>query len=131
MSSENVEIVRRMNDAFRAGDWETSLEAYDEEAELDASRIPGGGVHRGPEGVRRFFASWMSPWERFEVDRLDLIEAGDAVVMLSQITGVGRDSGVEVTMRAADVFYLEDGKIVRHIGYPDADEALADLGLSG
>jgi hypothetical protein len=33
-------------------------------------------------------------------------------------------------MRAADVVTFEDGRIVRHVGYPDAAEALAELGLS-
>lgn len=131
MSSETVEIVRRVNDAFRAGDWDTSLEAYDEEAELDTSRMPGGGIHHGREGVRRFFAGWLGAWERFDAERLELIDAGEAVVMLSRLSGVGKGSGAEVAMRSADVFYFEGGKIVRHVGYPDADEALAELGLSG
>jgi hypothetical protein len=33
-------------------------------------------------------------------------------------------------MRSADVFFMKDGRIVRHVGCPDATEALADLGLS-
>jgi hypothetical protein len=33
-------------------------------------------------------------------------------------------------MRSADVFFMKDRKIVRHVGYPDPAEAFADLGIS-
>jgi hypothetical protein len=33
-------------------------------------------------------------------------------------------------MRSADVFFMKDGKIVRHVGNPDAAETFADLGIS-
>jgi ketosteroid isomerase-like protein len=130
MSEPNVEIVRRMNDMFRAGDRDATLAFYSEDAELDTTRMPGGGVHHGPEGVRKFFTRWLGAWESFDVERLELIESGDTVVMISRISGIGRGSGAQVDMRAADVFLLEDGKIVRHVAYPDAAEALAELGLS-
>jgi uncharacterized protein len=130
MSEENVEIVRQLSDAFDAGDWDAALSPYDDGAELDMTRIPAGGVYRGPEGVRQFFGRWIASWDRFEVERLDLIDAGDAVVQISRITGIGKTSGAEVQMRSADVFFIEDGRIVRHVAYPDAAEALADLGLS-
>jgi ketosteroid isomerase-like protein len=76
------------------------------------------------------YTRWIAAWERFQAERLDLIDAGDAVVLVSRITRVGKGSGAEVQMRAADVFFVEDRRIVRHVGYPDAAEALADLGLS-
>jgi uncharacterized protein len=130
MSDENLEIVRRVSDAFRAADWDAALSSYDEEAELDMTRVPAGGVYRGREGVREFFTRWIAAWDRFEAERLDLIDAGNAVVLVNRIKGVGKDSGAEVQMRSADVFFLQGGRIVRHVGYPDAAEALADLGLS-
>jgi ketosteroid isomerase-like protein len=130
MSQENVEIVRRVNDAFHAADWDAALGLYDDEAELDMTRMLAGDVYHGPEEVRKFYTRWIVAWERFQAERLDLIDAGNAVVLVSRITGVGKGSGAEVQMRAADVFFVEDGRIVRHVGYPDAAEALADLGLS-
>ena len=130
MSEENVEIVRRVNDAFHAADWDAALGFYDDEVELDMARMPAGDVYHGPEEVRKFYTRWIAAWERYQAERLDLIDAGDTVVLVSRITGVGKGSGAEVQMRAADVFFVEDGRIVRQVGYPDAAEALADLGLS-
>lgn len=130
MSKRNVEIVRQVSDAFDAGDWDSALAPYDEDAELDMTRIPAGDVYHGPEGVRQFFGRWIASWDRFEVERLDLIDAGDAVVQISRITGTGKSSRAQVQMRSADVFFMQDGLIVRHVAYPDAAEALADLGLA-
>jgi ketosteroid isomerase-like protein len=130
MSEENVEVIRDMHEAFRAGDWDRALTVYREDAEVDMTRMPGGGIYQGPEGAREFYTRWIGAWERFEVDPLEVIDAGDTVVAILRISGTGRGSGAEVTMRAADVFQLEGGKAVRQVGYPDAAEALADLGLT-
>jgi ketosteroid isomerase-like protein len=130
MSEENIELIRRVNDSFIAGDWDEALSAYSENVELDTTRMPGGGIYRGPEGAREYFIGWLGAWDNFHAERLDLIDTGGTVVLLSRMSGTGKGSGAEVTMRTADVFTLEDGRIVRHVGYPDAAEALADLGLS-
>src|SRR5690348_4320941 len=122
MSEDDLATVQRLSEAFNAGDFERALAFYDEAAELDVTRMPGGGIYRGREGVREFYRGWVRSWDRFESTPLEFIDTGDSVVMLTHLTGVGRDSGARVTMRPADVFFLEDGKIVRHVGYPDASE---------
>lgn len=49
MWEENVVVVRRVNDAFHAADWDAALGLYDDEAELDMTRMPAGDVYQGPE----------------------------------------------------------------------------------
>jgi len=57
MSAQNVEVVRGMIDAFNRGDFEASLAYLDEDVEWhDPPDVPGAGVHRGAEEVRRWFA---------------------------------------------------------------------------
>jgi ketosteroid isomerase-like protein len=94
MIAANVEIVRRVSDAFRAAEWDAALGANDDEAELDMTRMPAGGVYHGPDGVRDFFTRCIAAWDRFEAERLDLIDAGNAVVLVNRITGVGKGSGL-------------------------------------
>jgi ketosteroid isomerase-like protein len=93
MSEENVETVRRVNDAFRAADWDAALSPYDDEAELDMTRMPAGGVYRGPACVHEFFGRWIAAWDRFEAERLDLIDAGDAVILTESLQS-GRAAGL-------------------------------------
>ena len=130
MSRENVEVVKGIVEAVRRGDWDAALSAYDPAVELDHTRMPDGGMYHGPEGVRKFYGNWFSSWDEFEAKPERFIEVDDRVALLVEIRGRGRGSGIEVEMHAADIWTLRDGKVVRHVGYPDAAEALEELGMA-
>jgi ketosteroid isomerase-like protein len=130
MSKENVEIVRRIIDAAHRGDWKAAMTGYDPAVVLDQSRVPGGGVYHGHEGVREFYARWIGAWDDFGIELKRLIDAGDHVVDINEVTGKGRDSGVPVKMQSANVWTVERGRVVRHVGYPTVPEALEAAGLS-
>jgi ketosteroid isomerase-like protein len=91
--------------------------------------MPDGGVYHGREGVREFYSRWFGSWDHFHMEPERIIDAGDEVVALMEVRGKGRGSGAEVIMRPADVRRIEHGKVVRHVGYPVAADALEALGL--
>jgi ketosteroid isomerase-like protein len=126
VSEDNVRIVREMVAAVGRGDFESGLRRYAEDAVLDMSRMPGGGIHHGPDGVRGFYTEWFGAWDDLQVAPERFIDARDGVVMVIRVRGRGRTSGATVDIRAADFFEFEDGEIVRHTGYPDAEEALRE-----
>ena len=77
MSQENVEVVRQMIDAFNRGDFEASSAFLDKDVEWhDPSHVPGAGVHRGPDEVRRWFLRWLGAWETYTAEAEKLIDAG-------------------------------------------------------
>jgi ketosteroid isomerase-like protein len=130
MSWENVEVVKALVRATQRGDWTAALEAYDPAVELDATRLPGGGIESGRDGVERFFRQWFGTWENLEVTPERFIDAGGhRVVVLLRIAGVGKGSGIETFMRTADVMTVRAGKVIRHVGYLDVSEALQAAGL--
>src|SRR2546421_7540205 len=51
MSQENVELVRRMWDAWLAGDVQGALSFYDPDVEWDGTNLPDGHVARGHEAI--------------------------------------------------------------------------------
>jgi ketosteroid isomerase-like protein len=130
MSQENVEIVRRIIDATRRGDWGAALRDYDQGVILDQSRMPGGGVYRGHEGLREFYGRWFGAWEHFRIKPERVIDAGDEVVDINETSGRGRSSGVAVKMRSANVWTITRGKVVRQVAFPVASDALEAAGLS-
>jgi ketosteroid isomerase-like protein len=129
MSQENVEVVKALVAASqRGGDWEAALEHYDPAVELDESRGVEGGLYYGRDGVRDHFRRWFVTWDRLVIAPERFIDAGDRVVVVFRMTGVGRGSGVETSMRSAAVMTLRNGKVIRQVGYPDASEALEAVG---
>ena len=72
MSQENVEVVRRMYEAFHAGDTDGALACFDPDVVVDFSRRADGRVGHGREYLNQIIASWLGAWEewREEIDEI-------------------------------------------------------------
>jgi ketosteroid isomerase-like protein len=129
MSQENLEIVRSVYEA--GGDREKVLALADPDIVVDATRrVFNPTTHVGTDGLRRMFAEADEVWEEFRVEPLELIDAGDRVIVVVRIVGKGKGSGVEVREQSAQVWALRDGRIVRwEIGYADRHEAVEAAGV--
>jgi ketosteroid isomerase-like protein len=130
MSQENVEIVRRMYEAWMPGG-EALLSLADPEIEFSQPPgQPGAGTYREREGVRQGLAQWFEPWDdyRVEVDRLT--DLGDHVLAETRQYARGKGSGVEVEHRVFQLWTLRDGRIQRARMYLDEAEALEAAGLA-
>jgi ketosteroid isomerase-like protein len=132
MSQENVEIVRRAAEFWTDRDFSPMAEIFDPEIVVDLSRnVFNPDVYRGYEGVRRWVEVVDEMWDEFEAKIEETIDAGDRVFSAARITGKGRGSGVEVSMRTFGVFTVRNGRLVRYVGgYRDRGEALEAAGLS-
>jgi ketosteroid isomerase-like protein len=125
-----VELVRSLYEA--GGDREKVLALAHPDIVVDATRrVFNPTTHVGTDGLRRMFAEADEVWEEFRVEPLELIDAGDRVVVIVRVVGKGKGSGVEVTHHSAQIWALHDGRITRwEVGYADRHEALAATGLS-
>ena len=137
MAQENVEIVRRIFDAFpavqdslRRGDLRVG-EPFAEKVEWDASelRLPdlGDGHMRGREAVRRFWVAWLAAWEDVRFD-YELHDAGDKVVAV--IDQRMRGSQIETpVIRYAHLWTFDGGEVIRWKLYMDVEAAFEAAGL--
>ena len=135
MSRENVEVVSRIFEAAARRDAGTVLSLYDQEVELDFTRIPhaeviGRGRYRGHDGLRDWYREWYEAWERFEQVYEELIDVGERVISVWSQRGRGRASGAEVELRGAAVWTVRNGKVIRIVGFPTREEALEAVGLA-
>ena len=75
----------------------------------------------------------MNAWEGYSSKAEEYIALDDErVLVLQLLSGRGKASGLELAQmqpKAAGVFQVRDGKVVRIVLYYDRDRALADLGL--
>jgi len=129
MSRENVEVVRRMMDAFLQADFETALASYDADVEWDGTNLPDGQVGRGHEAILNHMIRWADQWDEWNVEVERVIDAGEEqVVVFIRETGKSK-SGLAMDELHAELYSLRDGKVVRRRGFSDPNEALEAAGL--
>jgi ketosteroid isomerase-like protein len=130
MSRENVEIVRRGYDYFRSTGEPASHEMSPDFV-WDMSTFAGWPekqVYEGPDGAREFLTAWVSAWEDWELESIELIDAGERVVAIQRQRGKAKESGITVDMVFAQVWTARDGRLVRMEMYADPAEALEAVG---
>jgi ketosteroid isomerase-like protein len=127
-SESNVELYRELIEAFNREGPEGVIPYLDKAIELYDPDLPGGGVFRGHQGVRRFYAQLLDAFEEVVARDEGMYPSGDRVVGFIHSYGRGRD-GIELEIRDAHTMTFRDGKIVYWRTYLDRNEALADAGV--
>ena len=129
MSEENVEIVRRVTNAFnRSGEPDFSL--LDPDVVFDTTgAVFDRAVYRGHDGVREWLANQREVWarQRFEEEELSLI-GDDRVLAWFRFVSVGRD-GIETVAHFATITTIHAGKITQIQAFLSKAEALKAAGL--
>jgi ketosteroid isomerase-like protein len=136
MSQENVEVVRRIYEAWIARDYETVVSAYDAEIRLnpdpEASWVGMDENYLGHEGVRRYLRAVYEAFEDYRPEIEQIIDVGEGrVLTLAVEHGRGRGSGAQVqAARTAHLWTLRNGKAVQIDLFLDRKRALEAVGLS-
>jgi ketosteroid isomerase-like protein len=133
MSQENVEVVRRMLQAFADGGLDAMAEFWDPDIDWRAAEgaVDDVGEMHGPVAVRRYIQDWIDTFDDFSVVVEQLRDVGDNRVLgVQRLTGRAKLSGTETDLRYALVSTIRDGKVVRAREYMSLDQALEAVGLS-
>jgi ketosteroid isomerase-like protein len=130
----NVELVARFFELVNEQQLDDALAIVDPGAVLDWSRsdAPDRGLYTGHEALR----GWMlSRWEGLTgatFDARELIDAPpDKVVVVTNLRGTGRVSGMEIEALGAGVLEVRQGSLVRITLFQTKAEALQAAGLEG
>jgi ketosteroid isomerase-like protein len=130
MSQENVEIVRRVYELFRRGNYRAALAYFDPDVEtVEPEGMPGAASYFGHAGLAEAFFHFADAWSSYTVEIEQLSEAGDVVVAIARYHATGRESGVAVETTVAHVYAFENGRIARWEMFNTRDEALEAVGL--
>ena len=131
MSQENVEIVRRVFDAFNRRDIAAFIELLDRDVEwVPVLAVLEGSVYRGHADIRRWIKDLDTDWEFFEVYYEELRDLGDRVLVSGHWRARGLASGVEVENPGTYLYEIKGGKVVSMRTFTDYAEALEAVGLS-
>jgi ketosteroid isomerase-like protein len=130
MSEENVEVVKRWNAAFNAGDMDAVREILDPDVVIgrELEGWPETGPFVGREAVMR---QWERSLDAFPGATFELVSVtglGDRVV--ARAVAHGKGQGPEVAAEFTTISTMRNGRILIIEYFWDHAEALASLGLS-
>jgi ketosteroid isomerase-like protein len=130
VSAENVQIIRRLVEAFNVRDIDSVVQGMEPDVELHPlqARLEGK-AYRGHDGVREMLADYDQDWEYVQVYAEEFRDADDEVVVLGRLHGRGRASGIDLDVPLGFVWTLHEGKVVRVQSFSEQADALRAAGL--
>jgi ketosteroid isomerase-like protein len=122
--SENVEVVRRVNEAFDAKDIEALLAEHHPNVEIVVLRSQIEGPYRGHDGLRRMAADVFAADFDLRID--EIRDCGNRVLVLGHQHATVR--GVPFNHVLAEVYEIEGGKVTRMQAFSTVEQALEAVG---
>ena len=123
-----MELVRAGFAAHNRGDLDALTEVYDADVVFETLLL---GTRHGNEAIRLIYEENQKTLSGYEIEPVELIDAGDQVVAVAQVKGVGPASQIAMEDRDqfAFLFTIKNGRVVREQAFRNRDEALKAAGL--
>lgn len=128
--SENSDALKRGYEAFNNGDAEAVAELYTDDVTWEGPNtegVPMSGKHEGKDAVMEALGQLGEMFESFNVSPDEMVEEGDTIVVLSNITAKTK-SGNEIKSPGVEIWRMSDGKANRVQSLGDTAEMKAALG---
>ncbi len=129
MSQENVEILRKLQDAWNRGERDLAG-AYHPDVEFLPQRAATEGGYYGLSGINAFIADTSEVFDKFEMN-FEFTDLGERVLAFGTIHVRAKGSGVETDIQTGGLFEFRDGRIVRWEDFGSKSKAMEAAGLSG
>jgi ketosteroid isomerase-like protein len=132
MSRELVQLVQDGYAAWNAGDRSWVLEHMSEDIRwITPLEDPDPGTYTGYRGVEQYWAQWRAAVGQLSFEIEEMIDEGQAIVVVARRQGTGEHSGLQVSDRVIQVFCFEGDKCTEVREYYDREAALRDLREQG
>lgn len=133
MSEAEIEVLRPVYAQWSQGNFRPVTDAYGADLEWGWSEeFPDiAGVGPGVEGQDERLLSWLSSWDRWQVEAEEYLTSGDTVLVMCRYTGRGKGSGVSVDTEGAHLWTVRNGRATRLVVFSDRERALEAAGLRG
>jgi ketosteroid isomerase-like protein len=132
MDQAHLELLRDFYDALGRNDVESAVGLCDPEVEVYLNpEVVAALAPKGHKEVASYLHGWFDSWDKYAPRPEEFIEAGEQVVVLVQLRARGKGSRFEIEEEVADVFRLDDGKIVQLRLYVDRGVAREAAGIAG
>jgi ketosteroid isomerase-like protein len=129
VSEENVRIVKRIYAAWEDGSPVSSGLLAEDIEWVNPAEAVEPGTRRGVSAFGEAADSVDNTFEGARIEFEEFIDAGEHVVVIGILHGVGQGSGVEIGQKQGYVWTIRDGKAVRFRWFNDPSAALRSVGL--
>ena len=118
MASQHAEaFMNALRDAERTGDATGLVGRFTDDAEL--SNLAGAGPHRGPDGVREFWADYLAFFDKIE-SRFTRVLEGDGFVTLEWVSDGALKTGEPVSYRGVSLLEWDGDRVAKFRTYYDS-----------
>lgn len=120
MSTNNIQTVRAIYDAFGRGDVPTILNQLSADVvwEFEAPSILSfGGIRKGPAEVVGFFEGIVKEHTNPQLAISDVFGDGDKVAAFGRYEATMTATGKHVSTPLAHFWTFHDGKVTRYVNY--------------
>lgn len=131
MSRENVELTRRITDAFNRRDVDAVVALWDPDGmwyPAIEGLTEGRAAYRGHDGFRQYFRDLAEFAEESTLEWSDVRDLGDQVLCLGRVS-MTFSSGVKLDQECGGVLTWRDGKCLEILAYLSHAETLEAAGL--
>jgi ketosteroid isomerase-like protein len=127
--SEKLDVVMEALHSFNGADIEGLLDHCHPDVEMDWSRrLLDPIVTHGHDEARDSTGTMFDSFEKVYFSEPEqVLERGDDVLLVNTGHFTGRTSGIDVEARAATLWTVRDGKVVRFRLYQSLEDALEEL----
>jgi ketosteroid isomerase-like protein len=131
VASDYVALMQRQTELWNSGDIDEFMALFADDAEvLPAPEFIEGGVKRGSEEIRGFYAGLRQAWEDTTVIDRDLRALGDQVIQAFEWRATGEASGIETSSEWVSVITFRAGRIARVQFFSDPADAIEAAGVT-
>lgn len=111
MSQENVETIRKVMEIFNREGFESTTDFLTPGVVWYAfPEWTGDSEYHGPQGCGRLVSEWTENFDDYRWETEELIDVGEAVLLLAHHTGRSKAAGAPVRQRIAAVYADFDGQ---------------------
>lgn len=124
-----AQATRELLETFSRRDLEGVLALTHPDIELRSALVTGttGGLFRGHEGIRGWFAALWEAWDVFDVQLTQSLSIGPLILVLARVKARGHRSGVDLLQTYGGVMRWEGGALTGWYTYLEPADAVEDM----
>jgi ketosteroid isomerase-like protein len=131
MSDDRVEKLKELYADWGRGDYSRTDFLHPEFELMYGSDFLDEGDYKGQAEAARGWQQWLSQWSFWSSTATGYEVVGERVLVLIDVKGIAKSSGIELGYSSANVWEFRDGMPWRLTLFTQPETARRELGLDG